>query len=682
MNKINSSSRLADHHPRPSRYTFLIMWSVVALAIGVVRVTIAHSESFTVAPSQQQQQQQQQQHLHHQHRSTDSSGVSSISSSNTIPFLPPLQLPPSSHIQFHDEATFDFDDRVKRYCAQPPFQAKMEGEPPLWTPKNNPSLSSLSSSSNMSASLKLVQAIVLIRHGDRSAIHHLPSHSTLAGPSAKWTCGKPDAKDTAWANRVVKPFTSTSECIIETDGDACEHLEALAQKESAEISAPAPADGDIARHMLGITKEVNTECSSTKGGELTTLGWEQHRAIGATLGAYGRVDAFRDLLFRKDEERISGSGSIWKRKAIVASTTDYGRTALSLQAFVMGLLKGPVTNDDIKEKKENEENDKSQIDIAPLPGLGPLPLPLHIVQRALDHSLWTKGPPAGKCPRSEKYVLLDKELLGIMARMPSDVSSSISDITKVGESELPGDEETADAMLCRICHDISLPCWKDKEKEQEEGFGRNSGDSSSSSSIDKDAEVVMAAAAGRCLSQSQASRIVMRADAIYSIRSASRATKLNTYPILSDLVKTLTMAAEKRENSPRFVVRAGHDTVVAPILASLGAVDGAFAWPGFASRIVLELWEAQYSVSTEEEYLIRMTLNGEDVTKSLSCAAFNPEKSYCLLKDFAALVEQLIYPSTSWAEACSQPVEEDDSTSNTIKMMSVSAAASAMPVNL
>jgi hypothetical protein len=260
-----------------------------------------------------------------------------------------------------------------------------------------------------------------------------------------------------------------------------------------------------------------------------------------------------------------------------------------------------------------------------------------------------------------------------MARLPSDVSTTVAGLTNKLEGDLPGDEETADAMLCRICHGISLPCW-------------NEGGEGGTGEGGKEAEEeVLAVASGRCLTQAQAARIVMRADAIYSVRSASRATKLNTYPILSDIVKTLQQAAEKRKNSPRFVVRAGHDTVVAPILASLGAVDGAFAWPGFASRIVLELWEASSSTTTTStsEYLVRMTLNGKDVTSSLSCSQENPEKSYCTLSGFSVLVDQLIAPASSWAEACAQPVgeEERQSTSSTVQMMSVSAAASAIPLN-
>jgi len=218
----------------------------------------------------------------------------------------------------------------------------------------------------------------------------LPSESTVAGAPATWTCGKPDVRDADWASRVLKPFTSTSECIIETDGDDCLHLEALSLKEAMEEgTAPIPADGDVARHALGLNNakdSSDSKCSSTRGGELTSLGWAQHRAIGADLGAYGSVEAYRELLFRKDdvngdvggdekeENKKEGASSVWKRKALVASTTDYGRTALSLQAFVMGLLKGPDSNDN------NEENDVNIRDTADLPGLGPLPLPLHIVQ--------------------------------------------------------------------------------------------------------------------------------------------------------------------------------------------------------------------------------------------------------------------------------------------------------------
>lgn len=38
----------------------------------------------------------------------------------------------------------------------------------------------------------------------------------------------------------------------------------------------------------------------------------------------------------------------------------------------------------------------------------------------------------------------------------------------------------------------------------------------------------------------------------------------------------------------------GHDTVIAPVLASLGVYEGSLcAWPPYASRIVFELWHAR-----------------------------------------------------------------------------------------
>ena len=190
-----------------------------------------------------------------------------------------------------------------------------------------------------------------------------------------------------------------------------------------------------------------------------------------------------------------------------------------------------------------------------------------------------------------------------------------------------------------------------------------------------------AAAAGRCLTPAQAAVVAMRADAVYARRSSNRATRLLSFPLLADIVETLRAAAARRDGAARVVVRTGHDTVIAPVLASLGAVDGPFAWPGFAARILIELWEGGAGAGEGEgagaggagadgvqpRHAVRLVYDGEDATHKLACAGGAPAgRAWCSLEGFAAQVRALIAPHEGWGEACAA-----------LEDVSVSASASA-----
>ena len=101
------------------------------------------------------------------------------------------------------------------------------------------------------------------------------------------------------------------------------------------------------------------------------------------------------------------------------------------------------------------------------------------------------------------------------------------------------------------------------------------------------------------------------------------------------------------------------------VLASLGAVDGPFAWPGFAARIVVELWQGG---GAGGGLAVRLVYNGEDATHKLACAG---GRAWCSLDGFAAQVAALIAPHATWEAACA-PAPEAVS-------VSVSAVATAAP---
>ena len=153
----------------------------------------------------------------------------------------------------------------------------------------------------------------------------------------------------------------------------------------------------------------------------------------------------------------------------------------------------------------------------------------------------------------------------------------------------------------------------------------------------------------------------MEADRQYCERYAGlqgglHATKLSIFPFLSEIAEHLVVAAlSGASRTERLSVFSGHDTVIAPVLAGLGAYAGDLCiWPGYASNIAFELWQpakgklttaatkpssvtttalqklfprllTQATASDKLSYsnsFVRVFFNGEDITQRIpSCAA-------------------------------------------------------------
>lgn len=187
-----------------------------------------------------------------------------------------------------------------------------------------------------------------------------------------------------------------------------------------------------------------------------------------------------------------------------------------------------------------------------------------------------------------------------------------------------------------------------------------------------------------------------------------QATKLSIYPFLREVTGHLVSAALHGTGRKEMVsIFSGHDTVIAPVLAGLGVyTDELCIWPGYASNIVIELWQPKgthakghhdeamgnptpsfHKVFPEKwvplmplmpgsyaESFVRVMYNGEDVTQRvptcvaertrLSDQASGGAKDRLLARAVAqgltlcsvdALVEQvasLIGPHKTFAEAC------------------------------
>lgn len=195
------------------------------------------------------------------------------------------------------------------------------------------------------------------------------------------------------------------------------------------------------------------------------------------------------------------------------------------------------------------------------------------------------------------------------------------------------------------------------------------------------------------------------ADKVYCERFSGldggyNSTKLSIFPFLKEVSEHLTTAAlEGVKRSEKLSVFSGHDTVIAPVLAGLGVYKHALCnWPGYASRVVFELWQPRGGIegsipalgemaglktlfpektvksasgSANTDYarsFVRVYYNGQDVTQMIpTCAAERsaPEHDYltqvpvdgstlCSLDALLRQVGSLVEPHGSIAVACAQ----------------------------
>lgn len=172
----------------------------------------------------------------------------------------------------------------------------------------------------------LLQASLLLRHGDRSAIHSLPGSRRT-----RWPCNAPSTWETQWAATVLQPFRSTEECIASDTHPSC----ASSSSSSPSSSLPARVEHAIAAWRKA--REEGEGCGA-QGGELSSIGWQQLLEIGESQAKrYGPSLFLPDKTQAQEGEEAAG---VSKRPPLKVISTDTGRTLLSATAFVRGLLNG------------------------------------------------------------------------------------------------------------------------------------------------------------------------------------------------------------------------------------------------------------------------------------------------------------------------------------------------------
>ena len=238
---------------------------------------------------------------------------------------------------YYDACIAPLVPRLLPYCNNPPpLRSDAEGASPV-------------------PGARLVHVHAFFRHGDRSAIHSIPSHMPI-----DWPCEEPNDAERLWASAALAPLHSSAACSLALRDPATSATVRIHPSTGVPLlDGEEPIDMDNATVGALPTILLPRECVATSsggggpepnprvtaalarwhtarkpgqrchpevGGELSSVGWAQLVSVGK-----GLADAYaRPLLLRDDPAS----------EPLRVLTTDTGRTALSATAVVRGLLQG------------------------------------------------------------------------------------------------------------------------------------------------------------------------------------------------------------------------------------------------------------------------------------------------------------------------------------------------------
>jgi len=586
--------------------------------------------------------------------------------------------------------------------------------------------------------LRFLQGV--LRHGDRSGMEDIPF--TDAG---SWDCGVPREDRHAWA--VLDGFRAqyeSPECVIDPPlrreggmpGLSKHAAQAEVSAATADAVPAAPvrdgcgaeaigkvrAPGPASAGLDGSRYAPGTVCAS---GQLTHRGMQQHMRLGMLFrtlltseGATWRVQplhappeagslpasappprmaaaAVGDDAGRGDTDGVQVAPASVRREgaplltpeaaadpwAVRVSSTNYGRTALSGASFWHGLAPLPS----VAELPFGTESEPTfQRVPAPAAAAGqPATRSVLVVPREMDPLLAAKD--ASRCPLASLIVDEVRAHASIHKRVSPRVSKAVAALASAGGA--PPEEQgraarmrtlaVADLVNTRVCHGQPLPCALGAGGKPRPPQDRASEPDGS----------------GVCLSAAVATAVLREADRDYGRRLGGPDVALLMFPALRGIAAQLR-AAWEGTTSLRASFRFAHDTVLYPLLASLGAGD--HEWPGYASRLTFELWtlsaDSELVAGTRREGsqpvhhgvaetlpLVRVVFQGEDITPLLGCSrswgspgaaatatlqGAPPRErllamawealagSACTLDSFEDQVRSIIHPHSTWADAC------------------------------
>ena len=504
-----------------------------------------------------------------------------------------------------------------------------------------------------------------IRHGDRSAIHSMPGSLPYFDPDdldaetpkseRKQSRGHAihgtnylDARALAYLPRLssfeVKPLLTES-----------------GNSNSAKRDA---AIGDL-RAALDPTKVFQLPDLRLSPGQLTTRGFMQHVVLGKSL-----AESYKRLLH-----------GVHSPRNIYIRSTNYARTLQSAAGLILGMLPdiggvggggggptaessssglssaiGDVTGEgtDLRDPRKSKViinsfvNEEAEV----MHGVG-LKLSSHQVDAAGEKSIMGSCNKAVELARQQKAAFTTaptvlSALSALYDAIPTGATGVSGDVSAESASGTAGTvaessvrkkfvTDLADSALPHFCHNEELPC-------SSQGAG--------------------------CMSEALLGQLAQQADRAFCDRYTGKnggreGSKISIFPFLREVVAGLraqidgynsaassAKASSSQEASPlvldmmesadasrvKLSVFSGHDTVIAPVLAALGAFTGKdCVWPPYASRIAFELWRPKQRQKARHgrgvtgssavppassDWRVRVVFDGKDITAQIpACAA-------------------------------------------------------------
>jgi len=459
--------------------------------------------------------------------------------------------------------------------------------------------------------------VLLVRHGDRSAIHEIPG----AVPDSASDSGDGDGNAGTGgavhaglqhplhgnkfldvrALHYIPRLTSFAIRQLEGGTSSVAALPLLdASTEASPWSSGASRDSKSMFDALDNALLFQKGDLALPPGKLTSRGFMQHVLLGQALQR-----AYQRFLQQH----------VLTPKNVQVRSTNYDRTIQSVAALLLGLL--------------------------PDVGGPDAPIDIHVFQ---DESAEVMHGITARCRAAVQEARREKGSF----ELPRDVQQRLVQLfgEEAGGTSIT---EVTDAALPRLCHNRQLPC--------------GAGTATSGGSV--------AAGGQSCLAEEDLGVLMGHADRAFCGRytgsSGGRAsTRLNTFPFLQEVVAALqaggisasasSAAATDVQRATRAKVTlfSGHDTVIAPVLEGLGLYEGVHCrWPQYASRIAFELWRKELGADKgragDGQLFVRVVYNGHDLTAAVpACKGANP----CPLEALHEQVQALLRPARTLEDAC------------------------------
>lgn len=543
---------------------------------------------------------------------------------------------------------------------------------------------------------ELYYVALTIRHGDRSAIHAMPGSLPYFDPDSidSKNLDVQQGKKKSRKSSIKHPIYGRDYL----DNNALTYLPYLSSFDIKPLSDNAVKEGssslqqsaiDALKSSLDPTVVFQIPDMRLKPGLLTTRGFMQHISLGKSL-----AKSYLRLL-----QGVHSAQNIYIR------STNYARTIQSVAALVIGMIPDIGGASESKRQMVDSGLDRDSFhrgkvviesymeeDQEVMHGIG-LKLSSHSVDASGERVIM------GACNKSIKLAKAQKDAFTIS---PSVISSLETLFTPSadrgfarGKTRSASEEDNsggsagsirdrfvtdlADASIPHLCHNEELPC-------SSQGAG--------------------------CMTEDLLGQLMGQADRAFCDRytgskGGAEATKLSIYPFLNEIVTNLQAQAAAFDGTPdaestngssggtqgkkklstssggderrfptekelkesqrvKMSIFSGHDTVIAPVLAGLGAYNGKdCVWPPYASRIAFELWRPKLIPASgtlrPSDWYVRVVFNGKEITSLIpSCIAERSQKGnkstsktkMCSLDALSGQVQELLGSAKSIQDAC------------------------------